>query len=291
MGLRAKFNLSLLLAFAVGFGIAAVVLHGLFISKARDEVMQNARIMMTTANAIRKYTADDLLPLLPMEHDGKFVPETVPAFAAQTTFRDVEAAFRGYSYREPTLDPTNPTDRAVDWEADIIRYFRNSGSKNELVIERDTPIGRSLNLTRPITITDKACLLCHDTAAAAPAALIKSYGPTNGFGWKLNETVGAQVVSVPMEVPLQAAQKTYLTFLAILVGIFATIFLILNLLLHYLVIMPVQRVSAAADAVSMGAENVESYIKPGKDEISSLSISFNRMRQSLEKAMAMINNS
>lgn len=290
MGLRAKFNLSLLLAFAIGFGIAAVVLHGLFISKARDEVMQNARIMMTTANAIRKYTADDLLPLLPMEHDGKFVAETVPAFAAQTTFRDVEAAFRGYSYREPTLDPTNPADRAVDWEADIIRYFRNSGSKNELVIERDTAIGRSLNLTRPITITDKACLLCHDTPSAAPAAQIKSYGSANGFGWKLNETVGAQVVSVPMEVPLQAAQKTYLTFLGILVGIFAAIFLILNLLLHYLVIMPVQRVSAAADAVSMGAENVETYVKPGKDEISSLSISFNRMRQSLEKAMAMINN-
>src|SRR5579862_1081946 len=158
MGLRAKFNLSFLLAFTVGFGIAAWVLHALFIGQARNEVIQNARIMMTTANAIRKYTAHDLVPLLPMEHDGKFVPETVPAFAAQTNFKDVQAAFAGYTYREPALNPTNPADRAEDWEADIIRFFGNDQSKREQVIERDTPIGPSLNLTRPIRITDEACL-------------------------------------------------------------------------------------------------------------------------------------
>jgi protein-histidine pros-kinase len=62
----------------------------------------------------------------------------------------------------------------------------------------------------------------------------------------------------------------------------------LNLLLHYLVIVPVKRVSAVADAVSLGEENVEAYVKPGKDEISSLSVSFNRMRESLKHAMEMI---
>jgi HAMP domain-containing protein len=110
----------------------------------------------------------------------------------------------------------------------------------------------------------------------------------NGFGSKLNETVGAQIVTVPMAVPLKAARDAYVTFLVILVAIFAIIFLILNLLLHYLVITPVKRVSAMADAVSLGEENVETYVKPGKDEISSLSVSFNRMRESLRHAMAMI---
>ena len=65
-------------------------------------------------------------------------------------------------------------------------------------------------------------------------------------------------------------------------------FLIINLLLHYLVIAPVKRVSAMADAVSLGQENVERYVKPGKDEISLLSVAFNRMRQSLDHAMAML---
>ena len=36
-----------------------------------------------------------------------------------------------YTYREPTLNPTNLNDRAVDWEADIINDFRNDASKTE----------------------------------------------------------------------------------------------------------------------------------------------------------------
>jgi protein-histidine pros-kinase len=287
MGLRAKFNLAILAAFAVGFVIAAVVLHSVFVDDARGQVMQNARIMMTAANAIRKYTADDLVSLLPMEQNGKFVPETVPAFAAQTNFKDVQAAFAGYTYREPALNPTNPLDRAQDWEADIIRDFRNNSNDKELVVERDTPLGQTLNLARPVT-AQQPCLLCHSTAAAAPAAVIQTYGSANGFGWKLNDIIAAQIVTVPMAVPLKVARDTYVTFLIILLAMFAIIFLILNLMLHYLVITPVKRVSAMADAVSLGEEDVEAYIKPGKDEISSLSVSFNRMRESLRQAMAMI---
>ncbi len=250
--------------------------------------MQNARIMMTAANAIRQYTAIELVPLLPSVHNGKFVPQTVPAFAAQTNFKQVQAAFEGYTYREPALNPTNLTDRAQDWEADIIRLFRDDSSKKELVVERETPTGSTLNLARPVTITNAACLTCHSTPEAAPAALIKSYGSANGFGWKMDETIGAQIVSVPMTVPLKVARQTYYTFLVILVAMFAIILLILNLLLHYLVITPVKKVSAVADAVSLGDEAVEAYVKPGKDEISSLSVSFNRMRESLKHAMAMI---
>jgi HAMP domain-containing protein len=264
------------------------VLNRVLIDNARDQVLQNARIMMTAANAIRKYTTQELLPLLPKELDGKFVPETVPAYAAQKNFKDVQAAFAGYSYREPALNPTELSDHAQDWEADIISLFRNEPARQELVAERDTPNGPMLNLARPISIRDEGCLICHSTPAAAPAALTRTYGTVNGFGWKLNDTVGAQIVSLPMAVPLKLARDAYFTFVIILIATFAIIFVILNLLLHYLVIVPVKRVSAMADAVSLGDEHIEPYVKPGKDEISSLSISFNRMRESLNQAMEMI---
>jgi HAMP domain-containing protein len=287
-GLRTKFNLVVLLAFGVGFAIAAFILNHVADSGAREQVLQNARIMMTEANAVRTYTDRDLVPLLPTEHDGRFVPETVPAFAAQTTFKSVQGAFPGYSYREPALNPTNPDDRALDWEADLISQFRGDPNKHELTIERDTAAGPTLNLARPIVITDSQCLTCHSTPAAAPMALTATYGATNGFGWKLNETIGAQIVSVPMAVPLKIARDDYVTSLIILVVILAIIVLILNLLLHFVVITPVKRVSAMADAVSLGNEDVEPFVQPGKDEISSLSVSFNRMRESLKHAMGMI---
>jgi HAMP domain-containing protein len=288
MGLRAKFNLAILAAIAVGYLIAAVVLDRVFAANARDQVLQNARLMMTAANAIRTYTTSELVPLLPMVHDGKFVAETVPAYAAQKNFKSVQAAFPGYTYREPALNPTNLSDRAQDWEADIINHFRNEPADQELIAERDTPVGRTLNLARPIGIHDQACLGCHSTPATAPEVLTQTYGTVNGFGWKLNETIGAQVLSVPMAVPLKIAHDAYYLFLGILVAIFAIVFIILNLLLHFLVIKPVKRVSAMANAVSLGEEDVKPYVKPGKDEISSLSVSFNRMRESLERAMAMI---
>jgi HAMP domain-containing protein len=287
-GLRAKFNLAVLVAFGIGFAIAAAILNHVANSGAREQVLDNARIMMTEANAIRTYTDHDLVPLLPTEHDGKFVPETVPAFAAQTTFKSVQAAFPGFDYREPALNPTNPDDRALDWQADIINQFREDPDKKELTIERDTVVGPTLNLARPIVITDNQCLTCHSTPAAAPMALTATYGATSGFGWKLNETIGAQIVSVPMAVPLKVARNNFITSLIILVAIFAIIVVILNLLLHFVVITPVKRVSAMADAVSLGDESVEPYVQPGKDEISSLSVSFNRMRESLKHAMDMI---
>jgi protein-histidine pros-kinase len=287
MGLRTKFNLVMLAAFAVGFLIAVVVLNRVFVDHARDQVLENARIMMTEANAIRKYTAQDLRPLLPREQDGKFVAETIPAYAAQKNFKDLQAEFAGYTYREPALNPTNLMDRALDWEADIITGFRNDPSRQEFVVERDTPLGPTLNLARPIKASED-CLECHSTPSRAPAALVHTYGTANGFGWKTNETIGAQVLSLPMAIPFKLAHDAYVTILSILAGIFAAILLLLNLLLHFVVIAPIKRVSAMADAVSLGDENAAPYIKPGKDEISSLSVSFNRMRESLKHALEMI---
>ena len=288
MHLTAKFNLAILAAFGVGLLVAVIVLDLVAAKLARHQVLENARIMMTAANGIREYTAQHLVPLLPIEHDGKFVPENVPAFSAQTTFKNIQAAFAGYTYREPALNPTNLIDRAQDWEADIIRLFRDEPTRPELVLERDTPIGLTLNLARPISIHDDACLTCHGTPSAAPAALTQTYGTVNGFGWKLNETIGAQIVSVPMAVPLKLARRLYITSLIALVGIFAVVFVVINLLLHHLVIAPVKRVSAMAEAVSLGEEHVEPYVKPGKDEISLLSVAFNRMWESLKRALDML---
>jgi HAMP domain-containing protein len=287
MGLRLKFNLAMLVACAIGFAVAAFVLDRVLISGAREEVLQNARIMMTAANAIRTYTAEEIVPLAPAEHEGKFAPQTVPSYASQKNFKPIQAAFAGYSYREAALNPTNLVDRALDWEADIINAFRNDPVP-ERVIERDTPNGPIVYMARPIVVNDAACLTCHSTPGEAPAAMTKVYGLANGFGWKMNETIGAQILSVPMAVPLRLAQNAYRTFLLVVLAVLAVIVVALNVLLHYLVIVPVMRVSRMADAVSLGEEGVETYIKPGKDEISSLSVAFNRMRQSLDHAMGML---
>jgi protein-histidine pros-kinase len=313
MGLRTKFNLAMLLAFVVGFAAAGFVLQRMFVADAREQVLQNARIMMSAANAVRHFTSNQIVPLtvaLETEQSRpvwerfgppvpnapppapppapKFIPASVPSFAAQTTFKDVQAEFPDYSYHEPALNPTNPEDRASDWEADLINDFRNDPARKELVGDRATPTGPSLSLSRPIQIRSADCLGCHSTPAAAPATMISLYGTANGFGWKLNEIIGAQVVSIPMAVPLGQAQQTFLVFMGILLAVFVLIIVILNILLHYTVIRPAVKLAAIANAVSLGEAGVEEYEKKGSDEISVLSAAFNRMRRSLDSAMKML---
>jgi protein-histidine pros-kinase len=104
----------------------------------------------------------------------------------------------------------------------------------------------------------------------------------------MNEIVGAQVVSVPMSVPIASANQTFMVAMAILIGIFLLILVILNVLLHFVVIKPVVRVSKMASDVSLGDMSAEEYVKPGRDEISSLTASFARMRRSLESALKLL---
>lgn len=287
MKLLGKFNIVMLFVFLACFLIMAWLLYEVLFSIAREQVLQNARIVMASANAIRDYTADELTPLLPLERKGVFVAETVPAFAAQSNFKKLQKTLPSFSYREPALNPTNREDRATDWEADIIQEFRNKPGTAELVLERETPIGRSLVLSRPVTITNEVCLDCHGEPALAPAPVTKTYGTANGFGWKLGETVGAQIVSVPMKTPLALAWDAYVKFLLGLVALAAVLAAILSVLLHVLVVGPAKRIAKVADAVSLGDEGIEEYVRPGNDEMSALSAAFNRMRHSLRLAMGM----
>lgn len=288
MGLRMKFNLVLLIAIAIGLTIAGAFSNQLLKDNARQEVLQSARIMMESAIAVRGYTVKEVKPLLAVQQRRQFISQTVPAYAASQYIKRLQEKHPEYSYKEATLNPTNPANRAAEWETDIISYFRNHDGEKELIGERMTPTGPQLYLSRPIKITNPACLACHSTPANAPETLINTYGDNNGFGWKLDEVVGAQVVSVPMALPLERANSTFVTFMIALLGVFALFIILLNVMLHFIVVRPVSAMSKKADEVSMGNLTVEELAIKGNDEISSLGRSFNRMHRSLDNAVKLL---
>src|SRR2546430_10383582 len=154
----------------------------------------------------------------------KFLPESVPAFAATEIMSLLRKKYPDYAYKEATLNPTNPRDRAVDWEADIVNAFRNEAARGDISGIRGTPTGRSLYLARPLQIKDQACLACHTTAEMAPPAMVKLYGPSNGFGWQMNEIIGAQIVPVPMDLPIRNANHALVTLMSSLAPVVARLF-------------------------------------------------------------------
>lgn len=288
MGLRLKFNLVLIVVFLAGFGAAGWVSRQLLQENARDEVIRDAKLMMEAASSVRAYTVDQVRPHLIKQLDEVFLPQTVPAFAATEAINTLRKKYTEYSYKEATLNPTNPRNRTADWEADIVNRFRNYPDVKEIVAERQSSTGRSLFIAKPIQIANPACLQCHSTPAAAPPTMLKIYGEANGFGWKHNEIVGAQLVTVPMDVPLAKADRAFTTFMASLAAVFVAVFIVLNVMLSWLIVRPIRKMSEAADKISTGDFAVPEFKERGKDEVAVLGSSFNRMRRSLEKAMQMI---
>jgi len=288
MGLRLKFNLVLILVFALGLAASGYVSKRILEANAQEEVTRNAELMMGAALAVRGYTSKQVKPQLELQLMRAFLPQSVPAYAATEMFNTLRQQHPEYTYKEATLNPTNPRDRAVEWEADIVQKFRNDPAQTEIWGTRDTPTGRALYLAKPLKISDPGCIPCHDTPDTAPKSMVAHYGNANGFGWKLGETVGAQIISVPMSVPLLKDDQAFKTFMTSLLGVFLLAFIVLNVVLSLLVIRPIVRMSRAADEVSTGNFDVPEFSVGSHDEIGVLATSFNRLRRSLEKAMKLL---
>lgn len=287
MSLLFRINAALGGVFLLAALLAGYVCWTMLEANAQREVLAEAGLMMDSAAAVRTYTANEILPLISARMKEEFPPQSVPSYAATQNFLKFHEHHPDYAYKEATLNPTNPRDRAADWESDIIQRFRNDSQTQQVVGVRDTPMGKSLYLARPIRAKPE-CLVCHSTPAAAPASMIARYGGDNGFGWQPNEVVAAQVVSVPFANATANANREFRAFMILLVAVFAAAFGVVNVLLYRLVVRPVRRIAAVADRVSLGDMSVEDFPTGGATEIASVARSFERMRKSLEKALRLL---
>jgi len=273
MKLLLKFNLVFLPLLALMLAGIAFAARGLLQANAREQIAQNARIIMETATSSRIYTTKQVAPLLQHKNfkiqtavaefqktiselakeidtaapkdlrltsskkayalgqqrllaaqqqlidsvkdkegellDNEFHPQSVPAFAATEIFNYLREKYPEYFYKEATLNPTNERDRATDWETDIVNQFRGNAALPEFLTTRATPTGEALVLARPIKVNNVSCLACHTTPEQAPPEMVKLYPRRGGYGWKLNEIIGAQIVSVPMAVPVGMADNAW----------------------------------------------------------------------------------
>ena len=80
---------------------------------------------------------------------------------------------------------------------------------------RETDNGSFYTVTYPLVIRNADCLICHSTPEKAPPSMVALYGSKNGFGWKLNETIGAQIISVPTSSADAKIWKSFGLFVAI----------------------------------------------------------------------------
>jgi HAMP domain-containing protein len=287
VSLLARVNLILGIAFLLGVGISGVVAHQILQTEAKREGLETVQLMIAGAAASRDYTRDEIAPLLLPQLAKHFVPQMVPAYGARQTLERLRADHPAFVYREATLNPTNPSDRAMDWEADIVNQFRSTKTLKEITGERMTPLGPTMYLARPIHSSD-ACLACHGTVASAPKTMTAIYGRTNGFGWKADEIIGSQIMSVPIASALAKADHNFTVFMAALISIFVVVFVLVNVMFQQMVLKPIGRMAQISEAVSNGDLGGPGFEPTGSDEIAQLGRSFERMRRSLVKSVALL---
>ncbi|WP_341526499.1 DUF3365 domain-containing protein [Nostoc sp. UHCC 0302] len=287
--LRQKFTILLLVILVFGLSLTGLALSSLLRQNAKQDIASTGLMLMETMSSVRKYTNTQVNPQLVDKLTTEFLPQSVPAYSAREVFEILRktADYRDFFYKEATLNPTNLRDKADSFEAEIVESFRKNPNTKEVSGYRSIPGGDIFYIARPLPISQQSCLQCHSTPEAAPPSMISLYGTANGFGWNLNEIVGAQIISVPANKVINKANQSSLLIIMIVSAIFIATILLVNFFLNRQVVKPLKRMTRIAEEVSTGHMDVE-FEQFSNDEIGNLAQAFKRMQLSLEMAMKRI---
>ncbi|MGB8699385.1 MAG: DUF3365 domain-containing protein [Thermosynechococcaceae cyanobacterium] len=287
-----KLNLIIAIVFFVIIVINGFILSQILQNDAEKEVASKAALLIETMGAVRDYTSTQVNPELAprLETEEQFLPQTVPGYSAREVFENLrkQEQYSDFFYKEATLNPTNLRDKADKFEATVVDQFRKQSDLKELSGFRSFASGNIFYVARPIAITKESCLRCHSTPEAAPKSQITTYGSDNGFGWKLNEIVGAKIVSVPASKILDSAHRLQFLVIGILTVGFLIAIGVLNWFLRSAIVNPLTKMSRWSKELSTGNMTAE-YQHESTDEIGVLATSLNRLKVSLEMAMNMLN--
>ena len=293
-----KLNIFLGVLFLVATLTIGIILARILQNYAESIVIEQASLLIETMNSVRNYTSTQINPELSsrLETESLFLPQSVPAYSAREVFEDLRSnnKYDQFFYKEATLNPTNWRDKADRFETEIIQSFRQSSK----LPDRDTsdlqqqgfrtvPGGDLFYIARPIIVNEESCLRCHGDPQNAPKSQIATYGKDNGFGWKLNEVVGAQIISVPASQVVKQAQKLRWLVIGQVIGFLLVAILLLNLFLKFLITDPINKMSHLSKKLSTGDLDIE-FEQKSNDEIGVLAASLNRLKVSLKMAMEMI---
>ncbi|BAU64411.1 sensor protein [Stanieria sp. NIES-3757] len=285
--LKQKFTIFLLAILLIGLTLVGGALATVLKHATENEIASQAFILMETMNSVREYTNVQVKPELVDRIDEEFLPETIPAYSAREVFetlRQKNPNYRDFFYKEATINPSNLRDKADSFEKELVAKFIANNNTKELTGFRSAPSGRLFYIARPIQITQASCLECHSTPEAAPSSVIERYGSVNGMGWKLNEIVGTQTISVPAKTVFDRARQSFILIMAIISLVFIAVILLVNYLLNRNVIRPLNRMARVAEEVSTGYMDAE-FEQTSNDEIGNLAEAFKRMKLSLAMAM------
>lgn len=289
--LASQFTLFLSLIFIIGITLGGYTLSKALEQKAYTEMKYRGQLVMQMTDAVSNYTIQDVAPLIAQitNPQTEFIPETIPSLAAKQVFGRLKHdwKYKDFVYKPATLNPTNLDNQADLFEAKLIEQFDEQRNLKTLSGFRLLAGKKLFYTAQPLTITNSSCLKCHGTVKSAPKSHVEKYGTQNGYGWKLNQVIGSQVIYIRASEVFINVRRAIFLFLSIFISIFALVIVSTKYLLTAVVIQPLKPMAKIAQIISQQTVNVNQVrtlerqelnkIVKRKDELGQLAKVFQEM--------------
>ncbi|MEM6610748.1 MAG: DUF3365 domain-containing protein [Cyanobacteria bacterium P01_C01_bin.72] len=262
LSLKNKFNLLLVLIFLAGVYTSSLALSKILYQQAEQKLNDKGKILMEMMEEIKYYSSENSLEIYHQQGNPEnFRVSLIPAYAAKTIFSNFQDTpeFQDYQYKEATINPTNLEDLPNEFENKLIATFTADRSLNLLSGYKQKSHMDYYYISRPLSVKNRTCLQCHGNPQVAPPKMIELYGDKNGFNWELNQLTSAQTIYIPATSIALDVRQGMIKFLPIFTGIFAILILLVNRLLQYTVIKPINQLTKAAHQLSVNKFDIKQY--------------------------------
>ncbi len=287
MGIRMRSILVMGILGLLAIAVIGITSYKLSVRNALDEAKIKSNIILNYAMATKRYMKEVQRPLVKeLIESDRFYPELMSGFVtARGTFELFKKSSPDYTFKQATLDPLNPSNRADQDEIEFIKKFDQDPSLKSAegrIIKNGTDV---FYFAQPIKVGSAGCLTCHGDPYDAPKDQVEIYGTDTGYNWKLNDTVAAFVVYIPTEAAIAAAKKLSFTLVMIGAGGILVILLILWFFLDRSVVLPIVQLAQKTENFSLGENLDDPIVNQSNDEIGTLAQAIERLRISLVKLL------
>jgi len=246
-------------------------------AQADKELKLLVDMIRSVRNVVREDTRPYFLP------KGEFMPVVVSSTVmAKTVAHKFTREQPDYYIRIVSDNPLNTQNVPDGLEKDVLQRLR-ADTKKKHVVEEGTIKGKQFLISAAPAKASKGCMTCHGKPEEAPKAIVEKYGDKTGYGWKVDDIVGASLVGVPLANVNSLVLQRFLVIFGILTVLFTVILVLLNGLVRRTIIRPIVTITQAAYAISHGKVN-QPLVSRRRDEIGDLVNSFELMRRSITVA-------
>ncbi len=287
MGIRARFIMVAGILGAVAMLVVGIASYKFSMGNAMAEAKEKGQIIFNYITSSNSYFNEVQRPLIRELVEGdRFYPELMSTFAiTRGIYEKFATVLPGFQFKQATLNPLQPTNKADDDENKIIEDFRKDPKLTDMkgIIVKN---GEEMYfLAKPVRIEDKACLTCHGDPYDAPKDQTEIYGVDTGYNWKMGETVGAMVIYIPIKEAVSAARSSAFFLFLIGAGCLLVALLGIGIFLDRGIVGPVLELCRRAEDISVGKNMEESIKTNSKDEIGDLTKAVERLRKSMQRML------